>query len=147
MKKIESIEEENDDEFYLNEIKENDENQNDKTNKSIKLTRKKLSQIRVKAGIIKFKETDDDLVKKTMKRELRMLQQLRHPNIVDFREAFKRKGNLFLVFEFVDRDLLQLLQSNPNGLNPDLIRHLMYQLCKAISYLHSQDVIHRDIKP
>lgn len=59
MGKIESIEEENDDEFYLNEIKENDENQNDKTNKSIKLTRKKLSQIRVKAGIIKFKETDD----------------------------------------------------------------------------------------
>ena len=98
-------------------------------------------------AIKKFKETDDDLVKKTMKRELRMLQQLRHPNIVDFREAFKRKGNLFLVFEFVDRDLLQLLQSKPSGLDPNLIRHLMFQLCKAISYLHSQDVIHRDIKP
>ena len=98
-------------------------------------------------AIKKFKETDDDLVKKTMKRELRMLQILRHPNIVDFREAFKRKGNLFLVFEFVDRDLLQLLQLKPNGLDPNLIRHLMFQLCKAISYLHSQDVIHRDIKP
>jgi len=98
-------------------------------------------------AIKKFKETDDDLVKKTMKRELRMLQQLRHPNIVDFREAFKRKGNLFLVFEFVDRDLLQLLQSKPSGLDPNLIRHLIFQLCKAIAYLHSQDVIHRDIKP
>jgi len=57
--KIESIEEENDDdEFYLNEIKENDDNQDNKT-KNMKLTRKKLSQIRVKTGIIKFKETDE----------------------------------------------------------------------------------------
>ena len=33
-------------------------------------------------AIKKFKETDDDLVKKTMKRELKMLQQLKHENIV-----------------------------------------------------------------
>ena len=59
IEKLESIEEENDDdEFYLNEIKENDGNQDNKT-KNMKLTRKKLSQIRVKAGIIKFKETDE----------------------------------------------------------------------------------------
>ena len=80
-------------------------------------------------AIKKFKEVDDELVKKTMKRELKMLQRLHHPNVVEFQDAFRRKGNLFLVFEFVDKNLLELLQEHPNGLEPNLIRHLIYQLC------------------
>ena len=57
-------------------------------------------------AIKKFKEVDDELVKKTMKRELKMLQRLNHPNVVDFQDAFKRKVNLFLVFEFCEKNLL-----------------------------------------
>ena len=98
-------------------------------------------------AIKRFKEVDDDLVKKTMKRELKMLQKLHHPNVVDFQEAYKRKGNLYLVFEFVDKNLLELLQEHPQGLDPNLIRHLIYQLCKAIKYMHDQNIIHRDVKP
>ena len=98
-------------------------------------------------AIKKFKELGDELVKKTMKRELKMLQRLHHPNVVEFQDAFRRKGNLFLVFEFVDKNLLELLQEHPNGLDPNLIRHLIYQLCKSIKYLHEQNIIHRDIKP
>ena len=85
-------------------------------------------------AIKKFKEVGDELVKKTMKRELKMLQRLHHPNVVEFQDAFRRKGNLFLVFEFVDKNLLELLQEHPNGLDPNLIRHLIYQLCKSIKY-------------
>ena len=61
-------------------------------------------------AIKKFKEVGDELVKKTMKLELKMLQRLHHPNVVEFQDAFRRKGNLFLVFEFVDKNLLELLQ-------------------------------------
>ena len=99
-------------------------------------------------AIKKFKEVTDDLVKKTMKRELKMLQLLNHEIIVSFKEAFNRKGNLYLVFEFVERNLLELLESsNSKGLEPKLIKSLIFQLCKSIKYLHDKNIIHRDIKP
>ena len=42
---------------------------------------------------------------------------LRHPNIVELKEAFKRKGRIYLVFEFVEKNLLEVLEASPNGLD------------------------------
>jgi cyclin-dependent kinase-like len=39
-----------------------------------------------------------------------MLRMLRHNNIVALREAFKRKGRIYLVFEYVEKNLLELLE-------------------------------------
>ena len=98
-------------------------------------------------AIKKFKETEDELVQKTMKRELKMLQQLKHPNIVEFQESFTHKGNLFLVFEYCEKNLLEVLEESPDGLSPKLIKSFVYQMCKAIEYMHKNNMIHRDIKP
>ena len=98
-------------------------------------------------AVKKFKETQDKLVQKTMKRELAMLQLLRHENVVEFQESFVSKGNFFLVFEYVEKNLLEVLEESPHGLSPKLIRSLVYQMCKAVSYLHKNNMIHRDVKP
>ena len=98
-------------------------------------------------AIKKFKEIEDKLVQKTMKRELKMLQMLKHDNVVDFQEAFIYKGNLFLVFEYVEKNLLEVLEKSPDGLNPKLIRSFVFQMCKAVHYLHINNMIHRDVKP
>ena len=98
-------------------------------------------------AIKKFKETEDELVQKTMKRELKMLQQLKHENIVEFQESFTYKGDLFLVFEYCEKNLLEVLEESPDGLSPKLIKSFVYQMCKALSYMHKNNMIHRDIKP
>ncbi|CAD7971380.1 unnamed protein product [Amoebophrya sp. A120] len=99
-------------------------------------------------AIKKFKESeDDDIVRKTTLREVKMLRMLRQENIVQLKEAFRRKGKLYLVFEFVDKNLLEVLEMFPNGIEPETVTLIVWQLVKAIEYCHAHDVIHRDIKP
>jgi cyclin-dependent kinase-like len=49
-------------------------------------------------------------VRKTTMREVKILRMLRHPSIVSLLEAFRRKGKLYLVFEYVERNLLEVLE-------------------------------------
>jgi len=100
-------------------------------------------------AIKKFKESEEDeAVRKTTLREVKILRAVsKHENIVQLLEAFRRKGKLYLVFEFVDKNVLELLEVYPNGLHVNTIRCLIWQLVQAIEFCHRNDIIHRDIKP
>lgn len=99
-------------------------------------------------AIKKFKESqDDEAVRKTTMREVAILSMLQQENIVRLKDAFRRKGKLYLVFEYMDQNLLEVLEANPSGLPPDLVKLYIYQLVKAIHWCHSNAIIHRDIKP
>lgn len=69
-----------------------------------------------------FVSKDDEIVKKTTLREVKVLRMLRHPNIVCLKEAFRRKGKLYLVFEYVEKNLLEVLEDNPDGLPFEAVR-------------------------
>ena len=74
----------------------------------LKCRHKETGQI---VAIKKFKESDEDeQVRKTALREVRILKQLKHENIVNLIEVFRRKGKLYLVFEYVDRTILEDLE-------------------------------------
>lgn len=72
---------------------------------------------------------------------------LRQKNIVQLKEAFIYRGKLYFVMEYAEKNLLEVLEEQPNGLPQELVRIFMYQLTKAIEHCHMNDVIHRDIKP
>ena len=54
----------------------------------------------------------------------------RHNNIVSLKEAFRRKAKLYLVFEYVDKNLLEIIEEQPSGLDPDTVTSYISQVCK-----------------
>jgi cyclin-dependent kinase-like len=97
-------------------------------------------------AIKKLKESSEGSFYKIISRELKSLKILRHINIVNLKESFKKSGIYYLVFEFMDKNLLELLNLNPTGLDPNLIRHIIYQICKGLKFIHKNNFIHRDVK-
>ena len=72
---------------------------------------------------------------------------LDHPNTVKLKQALRKKGIVFLIFEYSPYNLLQIIERNPQGLDPDMTKQIIYQLIKGIAYMHSLNIMHRDIKP
>nr|XP_008111287.1 PREDICTED: cyclin-dependent kinase-like 2 [Anolis carolinensis] len=99
-------------------------------------------------AIKKFLESEDDkMVKKIAMREIKLLKQLRHENLVNLLEVCKKKKRWYLVFEFVDHTVLDDLEMFPNGLDYNRVRKYLFQIIKGIGFCHSHNIIHRDIKP
>lgn len=99
-------------------------------------------------AIKKFLETESDkMVKKIALREVRMLKQLRHENLVNLIEVFRRKRRLYLVFEFVDHTALDDLEKYPTGAEENYVKKIMWQVLKGVEFCHLHSVIHRDVKP
>ncbi|OTF69367.1 cyclin-dependent kinase 13-like protein [Euroglyphus maynei] len=92
----------------------------------------------------------------TAVREIKILRQLNHENIVNLKEIvtdkedaleFKRdKGAFYLVFEYMDHDLMGLLDSGLVVFTEANIAHVMKQLLDGLSYCHRNNFLHRDIK-
>lgn len=72
-------------------------------------------------------------------------QQLRHENLVNLIEVFRRKKRLFLVFEFVDHTVLDDLERYPNGLDELTVKKAMWQVLKAVEFCHSHNVRFRKV--
>ncbi|XP_062054649.1 cyclin-dependent kinase-like 2 isoform X1 [Lepus europaeus] len=99
-------------------------------------------------AIKKFLESDDDkMVKKIAMREIKLLKQLRHENLVNLLEVCKKKKRWYLVFEFVDHTILDDLELFPNGLDDQVVQKYLFQIINGIGFCHSHNIIHRDIKP
>ncbi|KND93698.1 CTD kinase subunit alpha [Tolypocladium ophioglossoides CBS 100239] len=82
----------------------------------------------------------------TAVREIKLLQSLRHTNIVTLQEVMVEKNDCFMVFEYLSHDLTGLLNHPSFKLDPAQRKHLAKQLFEGLDYLHTRGVLHRDIK-
>lgn len=84
----------------------------------------------------------------TALREISALKGLQHGNIVKLLDILLKEGVLYLVFEFVEKDLRGFLEPFTNvGLDYTDAKRYLYQLVDAIAYCHGKQMLHRDLKP
>lgn len=82
--------------------------------------------------IKKFEGIEEEIVQKSMIRELKALKRLQHDNIVQFKDCLKKKGEFYLAIEFLPQNLLQLVETQKNGLEQVLIMKIMFQFSKTL---------------
>jgi len=93
-------------------------------------------------------EQEDEGVPSTAIREISILKELQHPNIVRFMDVVHSDNKLFLVFEYLDQDLKRFMDSvRTPSLDPALIQSYLFQLLNGIEHCHRHRVLHRDLKP
>ncbi|XP_019673837.1 cyclin-dependent kinase 3 isoform X1 [Felis catus] len=87
-------------------------------------------------------------VPSTAIREISLLKELKHPNIVRLLDVVHSEKKLYLVFEFLSQDLKKYMDSTPASELPlHLVKSYLFQLLQGVSFCHSHRVIHRDLKP
>ncbi|KAK8019174.1 hypothetical protein PG990_004312 [Apiospora arundinis] len=94
--------------------------------------------------------SQNDARKKSMiealKREISLLRDLRHPNIVQYLGCSSSTEHLNIFLEYVPGGSVQTMLNSYGALPEPLVRSFVRQILDGLSYLHNQEIIHRDIK-
>lgn len=94
--------------------------------------------------------SQNDARKKSMiealKREISLLRDLRHPNIVQYLGCGSSAEYLNIFLEYVPGGSVQTMLNSYGALPEPLVRSFVRQILQGLSYLHNRDIIHRDIK-
>ena len=80
-------------------------------------------------------------------REVKSLRKLNHDQIVKLKEVIRVNNDLYFVFEYVERNLYQMMKDNNNQVDIKDIKNSMYQTFQGLAYIHKNGFFHRDIKP
>ncbi|XP_058525985.1 serine/threonine-protein kinase Nek1 isoform X1 [Ochotona princeps] len=86
--------------------------------------------------------------RKESRREVAMLANMKHPNIVQYRESFEENGSLYIVMDYCEGgDLFKRINAQRGNLfQEDQILDWFVQICLALKHVHDRKILHRDIK-
>ncbi|XP_030565989.1 serine/threonine-protein kinase fused [Drosophila novamexicana] len=83
---------------------------------------------------------------KNLRRECDIQARLKHPHVIEMVESFESKFDLFVVTEFALMDLHRYLSFN-GAMPEEHAQRVVCHLVSALYYLHSNRILHRDLKP
>ena len=93
----------------------------------------------------------DNMTKKYMVQEGFLLSELKHPNIVDFKNFYFDRNNAYIIMDYADGGDLDIKIKEQKKIDEKFPEEFVVQwfleLCEAIKYIHEQKIIHRDLKP
>jgi len=92
-------------------------------------------------------DAQEEGVPSTAIREIALLKELSHPNVVKLLDVFCKPNKLVLVFEYLENDLKKYMKSLKGMLTPTVVKNFGLQLCKGVEFCHANRIIHRDLKP
>ena len=84
---------------------------------------------------------------KNVSREIEILSKLKSANIVSFKDVIHTEKYLYIMMEKGCGDLFTFFDLYPEGVPEDCARSIISNLLKAVRYIHSQSICHRDLKP
>ncbi|KAK0403433.1 hypothetical protein QR680_016912 [Steinernema hermaphroditum] len=88
-----------------------------------------------------------DGVNRTAVREIKLLRELKHENIIGLLDVIGHKTNIQLVFDFMETDLEHLVKNQSLILTLPHIKNMVMQMLFGLEYLHIHWILHRDLKP
>uniref|UniRef100_UPI00358E1CB6 cyclin-dependent kinase 17-like isoform X1 n=1 Tax=Myxine glutinosa TaxID=7769 RepID=UPI00358E1CB6 len=80
-------------------------------------------------------------------REVSLLKDLKHANIVTLHDIIHTEKTLTLVFEYLEKDLKQYMDDCGNIMSIHNVKIFLFQLLRGLNYCHRRHVLHRDLKP
>eukprot|EP01062_Namystynia_karyoxenos_P025406 TRINITY_DN1999_c0_g2_i1.p2 TRINITY_DN1999_c0_g2~~TRINITY_DN1999_c0_g2_i1.p2 ORF type:complete len:363 (+),score=140.34 TRINITY_DN1999_c0_g2_i1:116-1090(+) len=92
-------------------------------------------------------EHEDEGVPSTAIREMAVLRDLEHPNIVRLMDVVSSQNKLTLIFEYLDMDLKQLLDRRRAGIADEQLKSFLFQILNGLHACHCHRLVHRDMKP
>eukprot|EP00128_Syssomonas_multiformis_P015658 Colp12_sorted_trinity150504_noHs@19507 len=109
-----------------------------------KVTNKKVAIKKIKVG---QGTAAHDGLNVTALREIKMLRELHHSNVISLLDVFSHKQNVSLVFEFCETDLEVIIKDKSIIFETSDIKSYMLMMLRGIEYLHQNWILHRDMKP